>query len=432
MNITMIGAGYVGLITGACFANLGNNVICMDVDKEKIAMLNKGEMPIFEPGLKELAEHNIKERRLHFTTDSKEAITSSEVIFICVGTPSKEDGTADLKYVFEAARNIGKHMDSYKVVVDKSTVPVGTSEKIKQIIKENQAEQREFDIVSNPEFLREGLAISDFTIPDRIVIGVESGKAKEAMIKLYRAIERTGRPILVTDIKSAEIIKYASNGMLAARISFMNMLAPLCESVGADVKLVAKGMGLDSRIGPRFLQAGIGYGGSCFPKDVRAMIRTLEEQGCDASILQAVDETNERQKESLLPKIKKFLPDLKGKKIALWGLAFKPRTDDLREAPSITIIRQLQREGAGIKAFDPVARKVAERLFSSVAYADDPYEAARDCDALIIVTEWDEFRELDFKRIKALMKNPVIIDGRNLYEPGEMKALGFSYQGVGR
>ncbi len=432
MNITMIGSGYVGLITGACFANLGNTVICMDVDQKKIDMLNNGEMPIYEPGLKEMVLQNAKENRLSFTSDMKKAVSESDIIFLCVGTPSLEDGKADLKYVFEAAKQIGVHMNAYKVIVDKSTVPVGTSDKVKAIIKENLKQDTEFDVVSNPEFLREGLAISDFTIPDRIVLGVENDKAKDIMVRLYRAIERTGRPILITDPKSAEMIKYASNCMLATRISFMNVLAQLCEKVGGDVKSVAKGMGLDSRIGPRFLQAGVGYGGSCFPKDVRELMASLVSNEVDNTILTSVDTVNENQKKTLLPKIKKFIPDLKGKKIALWGLAFKPRTDDMREAPSITLIHQLLDEGTQIKAFDPVAQEIAKKLFPDIEYAPNPYEAVEGCDALVVVTEWDQFRELDFEKIKKGMNNPIIIDGRNVYEPGEMKELGFQYVGVGR
>tara|TARA_B100000315_G_scaffold260116_1_gene319370 strand:+ start:1451 stop:2737 length:1287 start_codon:yes stop_codon:yes gene_type:complete len=428
----MIGSGYVGLITGACFANLGNTVICMDVDQKKIDMLNNGEMPIYEPGLKEMVLQNAKENRLSFTSDMKKAVSESDIIFLCVGTPSLEDGKADLKYVFEAAKQIGVHMNAYKVIVDKSTVPVGTSDKVKAIIKENLKQDTEFDVVSNPEFLREGLAISDFTIPDRIVLGVENDKAKDIMVRLYRAIERTGRPILITDPKSAEMIKYASNCMLATRISFMNVLAQLCEKVGGDVKSVAKGMGLDSRIGPRFLQAGVGYGGSCFPKDVRELMASLVSNEVDNTILTSVDTVNENQKKTLLPKIKKFIPDLKGKKIALWGLAFKPRTDDMREAPSITLIHQLLDEGTQIKAFDPVAQEIAKKLFPDIEYAPNPYEAVEGCDALVVVTEWDQFRELDFEKIKKGMNNPIIIDGRNVYEPGEMKELGFQYVGVGR
>jgi UDPglucose 6-dehydrogenase len=432
MNITMIGAGYVGLTTGTCFANLGNNVICMDVDQKKIDMLNKGEMPFFEPGLKEMVEQNVKENRLSFTTDIEKSVKSSDIIFLCVGTPSGPDGKAELRYMYEAAKKIGVYMNAYKVIVDKSTVPVGTADKVRAHIKDNLAGKHEFDLVSNPEFLREGFAITDFTIPDRIVIGVESEKAREIMTKVYKPIERTGRPIMFTDIKTAELIKYASNAMLATRISFMNMLAPLCENVRGDVKMVAKGMGLDNRIGPRFLQAGVGYGGSCFPKDVRAMINTLEERGINADILKAVDVVNEQQKRSLVPKLKKFLPDLKGKKVAIWGLAFKPRTDDMREAASITVIQQLLDEGGKVKAFDPVARKVAESVFDNIEYAYTPYEACEGCDALIIITEWDEFRTLDFEVVKKMLKQAIIIDGRNVYEPEEMREAGFQYAGVGR
>tara|TARA_Y100000310_G_scaffold50358_1_gene46401 strand:- start:2979 stop:4277 length:1299 start_codon:yes stop_codon:yes gene_type:complete len=432
MNITMIGAGYVGLTTGTCLANLGNNVICMDVDQAKIAGLEKGEMPFFEPGLKEMVEQNVKEKRLTFTTDMQKAVQGSEILFLCVGTPSGPDGKADLKYVFSAAEGIGKHINNFKVIVDKSTVPVGTADSVKQKITESMENKQEFAMVSNPEFLREGFAITDFTIPDRIVLGVDDERAKEAMTKVYKSIARTGRPIMFTDIKTAEMIKYASNAMLATRISFMNMLAPLCEKVGGDVKLVAKGMGLDNRIGPRFLQAGVGYGGSCFPKDVRALTGTLEENGFDAGILKAVDVVNESQKRTLVPKLKKLVPDLKGKKIAVWGLAFKPRTDDMREAASITVIKQLQAEGAKVKAFDPVARKVAETIFDGVEYAFTPYETCEGCDALIIVTEWDEFRNLDFSIVKKMLNSPIIVDGRNIYEHDEMKEAGFTYVGVGR
>jgi UDPglucose 6-dehydrogenase len=432
MNITMIGAGYVGLTTGTCLANFGNNVICMDVDADKITGLEKGEMPFFEPGLKEMVEQNVKEKRLHFTTDMQKAIQESDIIFLCVGTPSGPDGKADLKYVFSAAESIGKHINGFKVIVDKSTVPVGTAGQVEKKITESMETKHEFAMVSNPEFLREGFAITDFTIPDRIVIGTSSEKAKEMMTKVYKSIERTGRPIMFTDIKTAEMIKYASNAMLATRISFMNLLAPLCEKVGGDVKLVAKGMGLDNRIGPRFLQAGVGYGGSCFPKDVRALIGTLEEQGIDASMLKEVDEVNERQKKTLVPKLKKLLPDLKGKKIAIWGLAFKPRTDDMREAASITVIKQLQAEGATVNAFDPVARKVAETIFEGIEYSFTPYDACEGCDALIIVTEWDEFRNLDFAIVKKMLKAPIIVDGRNIYEHKEMEEAGFQYIGVGR
>jgi UDPglucose 6-dehydrogenase len=437
MNITMVGTGYVGLVTGTCLASLGNNVICVDTDKSKIDMLNKGKMPIFEPGLRDMVELNVKEGRLSFTTSPKEGVEKGDVIFIAVGTPSDEDGHADMRYVHAVAKDIGEYMNGYKVVVDKSTVPVGTADAVKKIIKENQTEKHEFDLVSNPEFLREGVAIKDFMNPDRVVIGCNSAKAEEIMKKIYRGIERTGKPVMFTDIESAEIIKYASNAMLATRISFMNMLAPLCEKMGADIKAVAKGMGLDTRIGPRFLQAGVGYGGSCFPKDVKAILNTLEENGFDAGLLKEVESINDNQKRSVIPKIKTLIPDLKGKKIAIWGLAFKPKTDDMREAPSIVIIDELTKLGAKIRAFDPVAAENAKTIFDKmgikdIEYAKNPYETLKGCDGLVVVTEWDEFRQLDLKEIKKSLKSPIIIDGRNIYDPKEMADAGFSYVCVGR
>lgn len=432
MKITIIGTGYVGSVTGACLADLGNEITCLDIDKEKIEKFSKGIIPIYEPGLSDLVKRNVREKRLCFTTDSKKAIQSSDVIFIAVGTPSNEDGSVDMKYVESAARDIGKYMNGYKVIVDKSTVPVGTADKLKNIINDAQKEKHEFDLVSNPEFLREGEAIKDFMNPDRIVIGVENGKAKSMMLDIYKGIERTGRPILVTNIKTSEMIKYASNAMLATRISFMNELARLCEKTGADIKMVAKGMGLDSRIGPRFLQAGVGYGGSCFPKDVKGIIDTGKEYGVEMKIVKAVDKVNEEQKKWILPKIEKELEDLKGKNIAIWGLAFKPKTDDMREAPSITIIEGLQKKGAKITAFDPEAEHVAKKILKNVAYVNDPYKAVEGADALVVVTEWDEFRNLDLEKIGLLMKKPVIFDGRNIYEPEEMKKAGFVYYGIGR
>jgi UDPglucose 6-dehydrogenase len=346
VDITMVGTGYVGLVTGTCLASLGNNVICVDIDKEKIEKLNKGIMPIFEPGLRDLVDLNSREGRLSFSSDSKDAIQRSDVIFIAVGTPSGDNGNADLTSVYSVAMDIGRHMDRYKVIVDKSTVPVGTADKVKEKISKAQKEKIEFDMVSNPEFLREGEAIRDFMNPDRIVIGSDSDKAKDMMNKIYKGIERTGKPIIFTDIRSAELIKYASNAMLATRISFMNMLAPLCEKMGGDVKMVARGMGLDARIGPRFLQAGVGYGGSCFPKDVRAMIGTLKDAGLPADILKAVEKVNERQKKSIVPKVKAMLGELKGRKIAVWGLAFKRKTDDMREAPSERLVPLAGNQGA--------------------------------------------------------------------------------------
>jgi UDPglucose 6-dehydrogenase len=432
MKISVIGSGYVGLTVGICLADLGNNVTCVDINEEKINALKKGILPIYEPGLKDLLERNLKENRISFTTSIKEGVQKSDVIFIAVGTPPGKNHKADLSAVKAVAKEIGKYMNGYKVVVDKSTVPVGTADKVRGIIKENQIKEYDFDVVSNPEFLREGEAINDFMIPDRVIIGVENGKAKKIMEDIYKGITRTNRPILFTDIKSAEIIKYASNAMLATRISFMNEIASLCEKVKADVKMVAKGMGLDTRIGPRFLQAGIGYGGSCFSKDVNALAETMREHGCNCKILNAIEEVNYAQKRSLIPKIQKLLPDLKDKTIAIWGLAFKPKTDDMREAPSIVIIEELQKLGAKIKAFDPEAQETAKKILKEVIYCKDPYETANDCDALIIATEWNEFRNLDLNIIKKLLKQPIIIDGRNIYEPDEMKGMGFNYVGVGR
>ncbi len=432
MKIAVIGTGYVGLTVGTCLSELGNDVICVDIDEKKINDLNNGIVPIYEPGIEDMLKRNFKEKRISFTTDVKVAVETSEVIFIAVGTPLGKDHKADLSFVKQVAKDIGTYMNGYKIIVDKSTVPVGTAQLVNEIVKENQKEEIEFDVVSNPEFLREGEAINDFMMPDRVVIGVDSEKAKKLMQDIYKGIARTNKPIMFTDTKSAEIIKYASNAMLATRISFMNEIARLCEKSGGDVKEVAKGMGLDSRIGPRFLQAGVGYGGSCFPKDVKALAQTMNHHEVESKILQAVEEVNEEQKMSLLPKIKKLLPDLNGKTIAIWGLAFKPKTDDMREAPSIAVIGQLQEEGAKIKAFDPEAQETAKKILSNVEYVNDPYDAIRDADALVIVTEWNEFRNLDKEKMKQLLKEPNIIDGRNVYEPKGMKELGFNYIGVGR
>lgn len=432
MDIAVIGTGYVGLVAGTCLASLGNTVWNADVDESKIAKLKRGEMPIYEPGIHDILKLNVKEGRQIFTTDIAEAVQKSQVIFIAVGTPQSTDGQADLKYVLQVAKDIGRYMDGYKVIVDKSTVPVGTADLVKEAIRDAQKEPHEFDLVSNPEFLREGQALHDFLQPDRIVIGAESDKARKIMKDIYKGIARTGKPILFTDIKSAELIKYASNAMLANRISFMNMLAPLCEKIGADVKLVAKGIGLDSRIGPRFLQAGIGYGGSCFPKDVQAMAHTLKEHGCDASILDAVDRINDQARKALLEKIKNHYPSLKGLKFGAWGLAFKPNTDDMREAPSITIIKALQEEGATFIAFDPVAEETSKQDIPDLTYVKTPYDVAKDVDGIILFTEWDQFRQLDMIRIKDAMKQPVFFDGRNIFEPEDMKAKGFTYYGTGR
>lgn len=431
MNLTIIGTGYVGLVAGTGFANLGNRVICLDSDEVKISSLLQGHLTIYEPGLEEIFKRNLKTGRLLFTADAKKAVCESDVIFICVGTPSNHLQEADLMAVENVAAMIGRFMNGYKVVVNKSTVPVGTAELVKNIIRANQERPIDFDVVSNPEFLREGAAVKDFENPERIIIGTDSAKARDIMASLYRSVARTGRPIMITDVKSAEIIKYAGNAMLAARISFMNQLSHLCDKTGADIKDVSRGIGLDSRIGPRFLHAGVGYGGSCFPKDVRALISTLKKCGCDADLFEAVHRINEKQKTVAVEKLKSVL-QVNGSRIAIWGLSFKPKTDDIREAPSLTIIEELQKLGAEINAFDPVAGVNAKKALKDVSFFDDPYETLKECDALIVVTEWDEFRNPDMNAVKSLLKNPVIIDGRNIYDPDEMKKLGFTYIGIGR
>lgn len=432
MKISCMGCGYVGLVAGTCLADMGNEVTCFDIDKGKINKLNRGIIPIYEPGLKDMFERNIKEKRLRFSNDIKTTIKKSNVIFITVGTPPGKNHEADLFAVKSVAEQIGRNMDTYKVIVNKSTVPVGTAELVRKIIKKNQTGDCEFDVVSNPEFLREGEAVKDFTNPDRIVIGTDNEKAKKIMISIYRGIARADKPVFITDIKSAEMIKYASNAMLATRISFMNEIAQLCEKVGADIKSVAKGIGLDNRIGPRFLQAGMGYGGSCFPKDVRALIELMKRNKVKGEVLSAVNRVNEDQRKFILLKIKKLLPSLKEKTIAIWGLAFKPKTDDIREAPSIAIIIELQRLGAKIRAFDPEAKLNAKKVLKGVTFCNDPYSTVKGCDALVIATEWNEFRVLDIDKIKRLLKQPNIIDGRNIYEPEEMKNAGFNYVGIGR
>lgn len=432
MKICCIGCGYVGLVAGTCLADMGNDVICIDVNKNKINSLKKGIVPIYEPGLKDMLDRNAREKRISFSTNIKEGIQKSEVIFIGVGTPPDVNNCADTTAIISVAEDIGKYMNGYKVIVNKSTAPVGTLEKIGKVVKSFQSKPIKYDLVSNPEFMREGEAIKDFTNPDRIVIGVQSEKAKQTMTAIYSGISRADKPLMFTDIRSAELIKYASNAMLATRISFMNEMAQLCEKVGGNIKDIAKGIGLDARIGPRFLQAGVGYGGSCFPKDVKALAQIMKSNNIDARILTAVDEVNEYQKRSLLGKIKKLVPVLKGKSIAIWGLAFKPKTDDMREAPSLLIIQQLQEFGVKIKAFDPEAQENAKKILTNVTYCNNPYTTVTGCDALVVVTEWNEFRDLDLKKIKRLLKHPNIIDGRNIYEPHEMEKLGFNYVCVGR
>jgi len=432
MKISVIGTGYVGLVVGVCLSDLGHEVFCIDVDEKKIEDLKKGILPIYEPGLKDILDHNVRENRLFFTTDLRMAITMSEAIFIAVGTPPDADHKADVSAVVAVSKIIGECLNGYKIIINKSTVPVGTGDMVKDIIAKNLREKTEFDIVSNPEFLREGTAVKDFMSPDRIVIGADTERARRIMQRMYRGIARTGKPILITDIKSAEMIKYASNCFLATKISFINEVARLCELVGANVKEVAKGMGLDQRIGPRFLQAGVGYGGSCFPKDVKALIQKAKEHNVELKIMDKVEEVNYEQRFIPSIKLKKIFGDLKGLKIGIWGLAFKPKTDDMREAPSITIINDLMKQGAHIVAFDPIAKETAQAVIKGIEYAESPYETVEGCDALLLVTEWNEFRELDMKKVKKMMRKPVIIDCRNIYEREELERLGFTYDGFGK
>ncbi len=439
MKITVIGTGYVGLVSGACLAEMGNHVMCVDVDAAKIDLLNGGGMPIHEPGLHDLVERNRAAGRLQFTTDTIAAVNHGTLQFIGVGTPPDEDGSADLQYVLEAARNVGRHMTDYKVVIDKSTVPVGTGARVKAAVAEELARRgltMEFAVVSNPEFLKEGAAIEDFMRPDRIVIGADDDRAVWLMRALYSPFLRNHDRLLVMDVKSAEFTKYAANAMLATRISFMNELALLAEKVGADIELVRKGIGSDPRIGYHFLYAGAGYGGSCFPKDVKALVTTARAAGVELQVLQAVEAANERQKHVLVDKVvARFGADLTGRHFAVWGLAFKPNTDDMREAPSRVVISELLRRGASITGYDPVAMPEAERVFAGVSgirFASSQAQALTGADALLIVTDWKEFRSPDFDAIKAALKQPVVIDGRNLYEPALMATLGIEYSGIGR
>lgn len=437
MNISVIGTGYVGLVTGTCFAETGVTVTCVDIDEEKINRLKQGIIPIYEPGLEPLVKKNMQKGTLFFTTSIADSLKGAEVAFIAVGTPPDEDGSADLQYVLSVAREIGQHIDQYLVVVNKSTVPVGTAQKVKQVILEEQQKRGvniPFDVVSNPEFLKEGNAVEDFLRPDRIVIGVESTEAEKVMRRLYKPFILNNHPIVFMDIISAELTKYAANAMLATRISFMNEIARLCELVGADVNMVRKGIGSDPRIGNKFLYAGVGYGGSCFPKDVKALIKTSLEYGYDFKILKSVEKVNESQKNMMAEKIiRHFNNNLKGKRIALWGLSFKPNTDDMREAPSLTIIQRLKEVGAEIVAYDPVAMNECKRkIGNSIQYVSNQYEALQNANALVLVTEWSEFRLPDLQKMKSLMKEYVIFDGRNIYEPEEIREAGFVYYGIGR
>jgi UDPglucose 6-dehydrogenase len=439
MKITVIGTGYVGLVSGTCLAEVGNDVLCLDVNADKIRILNEGGIPIYEPGLQEMVARNRAAGRLGFTTDVAAAVAHGVVQFIAVGTPPDEDGSADLRHVLEAARAVGRHMDGYRVIVDKSTVPVGTADKVREVVSEELARRGadlEFSVVSNPEFLKEGAAVEDFMRPDRIIVGAEETRAVELMRHLYAPFQRNRERLIVMDVRSAELTKYAANAMLATRISFMNELANLAERLGADIELVRQGIGSDPRIGYQFLYPGCGYGGSCFPKDVKALIRTAREAGGDLGVLRAVEEANEAQKRILGRKIvMRFGDDLAGRRFALWGLAFKPNTDDMREAPSRTVVAELLARGAGVHAYDPVAMNEARRVFgedSRIAYAASPLEALHGADALVIVTEWKEFRSPDFAAIKARLRQPVIFDGRNLYDPAEMRAEGIEYFAIGR
>ena len=432
MKIAVVGTGYVGLVTGTCFAETGNKVVCVDIDKSKVEKLSNGEITIYEPGLEKLFLRNLKEGRLKFTTSLAEGIEGAPIIFLALPTPPGEDGAADLRYVLGVADELGKLMKDYKVIVDKSTVPVGTAQKVHSAVAAHY--KGEFDVVSNPEFLREGVAVDDFMKPDRVVIGTGSERARKLMGDLYAPFVRQGNPVIYMDERSAELTKYAANSFLATKISFMNEIAQLCEKLGADVDMVRRGIGSDERIGKRFLFPGIGYGGSCFPKDVQALIRSSEEADYDFKILKAVESVNELQKKHLLPKVKAYFKGaLKGKRIALWGLAFKPNTDDIREAPALSLIEALTAEGANVIAYDPEAMaNVKKTLGNQIAYAANQYEALVGADALIIATEWSEFRTPDFEMIGERLKNKTIFDGRNLFEVKQMIALGYHYESIGR
>jgi UDPglucose 6-dehydrogenase len=432
MKIAVVGTGYVGLVTGTCFAETGNNVVCVDIDKRKVEKLSNGEITIYEPGLEKLFIRNLKEDRLHFTTDLEKGIEDAEIIFLALPTPPGEDGSADLKYILGVSDHLGKILKDYKVIVDKSTVPVGTAEKVRSAIAKNF--KGEFDVVSNPEFLREGVAVEDFMKPDRVVIGTSSERAKKVMNELYAPFVRSGNPVIFMDERSAELTKYAANSFLATKISFMNEIAQLCERLGADVDMVRKGIGSDDRIGKRFLFPGIGYGGSCFPKDVQALVKSAREVAYDFQILNAVMDVNERQKKHLIPKIRQFFNnDLKGKHFALWGLAFKPNTDDIREAPALYIIEELLNAGATVTAFDPEAmNNVRDVIGDKISYAESQYDAIKGADGLIIATEWNEFRTPDFIKMVKSLNHKVIFDGRNLFDVAAVKELGFHYESIGR
>lgn len=429
MDIGVIGAGYVGLVTAACFASLGNRVMCVDIDREKIKSLKRGKVPFYEPGLEELVKNGLRKRKLSFTADISHAVKKSTVVFIAVGTPPRENGEADLSYVENVAQKIAMEMPSYRLIVEKSTVPVYTGRKTEETIKAHVKKRIKFDVASNPEFLREGQAINDFMHPDRIVIGAKSKRARDILLKLYEPLKA---PIIVTDIESAELIKHASNSFLATKISFINSIANICEKCGADIVNVAKGMGTDKRIGEKFLDAGVGFGGFCFPKDLEAFIRISEKLGYEFDILKAVKKVNDQQKKIFMKKIEEALWILNGKTVTVLGLSFKPGTDDIRYAPAIHIINMLKDEGVKIKAFDPKAMNKAKKVLSGITFCKDAYTACQDSDCLAIVTDWNEFKELNLKRIKKSMREPIIVDGRNIYNPQTVRKLGFKYIGIGR
>lgn len=436
MNIAIVGTGYVGLVSGACFAEMGIDVTCIDIDTDKITRLRHGEIPIYEPGLEDMVRRNVEAGRLHFTTSLTETLPDVEVVFSAVGTPPDEDGSADLRYVLEVAREFGRNIDRYTLLVTKSTVPVGTAAKVREVIREELTRRGvniPFDVASNPEFLKEGAAIKDFMSPDRVVVGTESEDARKVMERLYRPFMLVSDRMIFTDIPSAEMIKYAANSMLATRISFMNDIANLCELVGADVNMVRKGIGSDTRIGKKFLYPGCGYGGSCFPKDVKALIESARQAGYDMRVLRAVEDVNASQKEILFKKLlRHFNGDIKGRRVAIWGLAFKPETDDMREAPALVLIDLLLQAGASVRVFDPVAmQECRRRLADTVEYAADMYDAAIDADALLLVTEWKQFRMPSLPVLKRAMRRPLIIDGRNIYDPDYMKESGFTYDKIG-
>ncbi len=433
MQITVIGTGYVGLVVGACLSEAGNHVTCADIDASKIDRLNEGEVPIYEPGLDRLIERNLSEGRLRFTTDPTESLTRAEVVFIAVGTPPDEDGSADLKHVLAAARTVGRHIRPETILITKSTVPVGTSAKVREAVEE--VTDIPFHVCSNPEFLKEGAAVEDFMYPDRVVCGIESEAPRARLEELFEPFVRSGNPLIFMDIPSAEMTKYAANAMLAARISFMNQIAELCERTGADVSLVRRGIGTDSRIGPAFLYAGTGYGGSCFPKDVKALIRTGDERGVDLTVLKAVHRVNDHQKGILLRKVeRRYGEDLSDRRFAVWGLSFKPETDDMREAPSIRIVDGLLEAGAAVRVHDPIAMEVAREFHfeDRVEYAEDEYAACEGADAMLLVTEWLQYRRPDWERLRAALREPVIFDGRNLWDPDRMRQRGYAYYPIGR